>query len=386
MVFSYDYDFMKGIRIMNVFAFYLPQFHQTSENDQWWGEGFTEWTNIKNAKALFRGHIQPKKPLYENYYDLMDINIMKWQGELAREYGISGFCVYHYWFEGKKLLHKPMEQLLEHKDVYFPFFFCWANESWTNAWATSDGKPKMLMKQTYGAQKDWNNHFNYLLKFFNDDRYIKIGNKPILVIYRPEMIYNLNDMLDYFNKLSIEAGFDGLCYMSQQNEFLLHGGDNSRFDYRIEYQPGYSEYNTASNFDRNVNNIEEHLLRLLNDKLQIPTPKIKKLLIKDYDKLWTDILLHEPIDDKVVPGAFVGWDNTPRYKKNGKVVVGGTPLKFNHYFRELIKKAKQQYKKDMIFVFAWNEWTEGGYLEPDEENRYGYLEAIRDALEMENEI
>ena len=188
---------------MDVFAFYLPQYHQTIENDKWWGRDFTEWTNIKGAKPLFNGHNQPKKPLDNFYYNLLDINVMKWQGELARRYGISGFCVYHYWFEGKKLLHKPMEQLLEHKEIDFPFFFCWANESWTNAWATSGGKPKMLMKQTYGNREDWDNHFNYLVQFFNDERYIKINNKPIFVIYRPEQIHNLNEMLDYLNELAI---------------------------------------------------------------------------------------------------------------------------------------------------------------------------------------
>ena len=365
---------------MKIFAYYLPQFHKTQENDKWWGEDFTEWTNIKRAKPLFTGHNQPKIPLGDNYYDLLDINVMKWQGDLARRYGISGFCVYHYWFEGKKLLHKPMEQLLEHKEIDFPFFCCWANESWTNAWATSDGKPKMLMKQTYGNREDWDSHFNYLIQFFNDERYIKINNKPILVIYRPEQIHNLNDMLDYLNELSKKFGFDGICYMSQQVDFLLHGKDNSRFDYRIEYQPGYSEYNVASSYDRKINSIEDRLLRLLNDKLHIPTPKIKKLIIKDYDKIWKDILSHVPIDDKVVPGAFVGWDNTPRYKKNGKVIVGGNPTKFYQYFRHLIKKTKEQYNKDMIFVFAWNEWTEGGYLEPDKEFKYGFLEAIKKAL------
>ncbi|MBR3040957.1 MAG: glycoside hydrolase family 99-like domain-containing protein [Lachnospiraceae bacterium] len=371
---------------MDIYAYYLPQYHQTKENDKWWGEGFTEWCNIKKAQPLFSGHEQPKVPLNRNYYDLSDVEVMKWQGQLARKYGVSGFCVYHYWFEGRKLLHKPMEQLLKHKEIDFPYFFCWANESWTNAWATSKGKPRVLMQQTYGTKESWEKHFQYLLTFFRDERYIKKDNKPLFVIYRPEIISCLNEMLDYFQKRAIEVGYNGLCIISQQVYYLVNGADNSRFDYRIEYQPSYSEYKCASKLRNTINRMEENLMRFLNDRLHIATPKIKKLQIKSFDKLWQEAIQHKPIDSKVVPGAFVGWDNTPRYGKNGYVVHGGNPKKFYHYLRLLIRKTKQEYKKDMIFVFAWNEWTEGGYLEPDERYGYGYLKAIRRALEAEGEI
>ena len=371
---------------MDVYAFYLPQFHQTKENDLWWGEGFTEWENLKKAKALFSGHEQPKIPLDDNYYDLSDVNVMKWQGQIARKAGVSAFCVYHYWFEGKKLLHKPMEQLLKNKDIDFPYFFCWANESWTNTWAKAGGKPQILMRQTYGTQEKWEEHFRYLLPFFKDNRYIKKNHKLLFVIYRPEMVPCLEEMLSYFNKRAIEEGFDGFIFMSQQVDFLLNGYHNKIIDYRIEYQPAYAEDNCDSNIYRKINHFEEQILRLFNDKLNIPTPKIKKLKIKNYDKIWQDILKHKPLDEKVLPGAFTGWDNTPRYKEYGKVIQGGDPSKFYKYFRRLIKKTKEEYKKDMIFVFAWNEWTEGGYLEPDNKNKYGYLKAIRKALEDENEL
>ena len=371
---------------MDVFAFYLPQFHRTRENDRWWGEGFTEWNSIKQAQPLFDGHNQPKVPLNNYYYDLSDVNVMKWQSGLAKKAGITGFCVYHYWFEGKKLLQKPMEQLLQHKEIDFPFFFCWANESWTNAWAMSGGKPKMLICQTYGGQNAWEEHFKYLLPFFKDRRYIKRNNKLLFVIYRPETIPCLNEMLAYFNRRAVDEGFAGFIFMSQQVEFLINGGLNKTIDYRIEYQPNYSEANSNSKIERTINHIENMILRFLNDKLHIQTPKIKKLQIKDYDKIWRDILLHKPLDDKVIPGAFTGWDNTPRYKKHGKVIRGGNPVKFYQYFRKLIRKAKDDYKKDMIFIFAWNEWTEGGYLEPDNRYGYGYLKAIHKALKAEGEL
>ena len=371
---------------MDVFAFYLPQYHRTIENDKWWGEGFTEWENLKKAQPLFKGHNQPKVPLNNNYYDLSDVEVMKWQSQLAKKHGITGFCVYHYWFEGKKLLHKPMEQLLINKEIDFPYFFCWANESWTNTWAKAGGKPQILMRQTYGNKEKWEEHFQYLLPFFKDSRYIKKNNKLLFVIYRPEMIPCLDEMLGYFNQRAKEEGFSGFIYMSQQVEFLVNGSKNESIDYRIEYQPGYAEDHCDSSFGRNLNRFEEMLLRLLNDKLNIPTPKIKRLKIKSYDKIWRDIINHKPLDDRVIPGAFTGWDNTPRYKKYGKVIVGENPSKFYKYFRELIKKTREEYKKDLIFIFAWNEWTEGGYLEPDELYGYGFLKAIRKALEAEGEI
>ena len=365
---------------MDVFAFYLPQYHSTKENDEWWGKDFTEWVNIKNAKPLYKNHYQPRKPLNNNYYNLLDINTMKWQGKIAKKAGITGFCVYHYWFEGKQLLQKPMDILLKNKTIDFPFFFCWANESWTSAWATSKGKPRVLMLQTYGDISKWEQHFQYLLPFFKDERYIKRNNKPLFVIYRPERISCLNDMLDFFNMRAKEEGFDGLCFISQQVEYLLTGGDNPRFSYRIEYQPCYADYNITSPIRRSVNKLEDKILQLLNERISVATPKIKGLRLVSYDRLWLDIIKHKPIDDKVVPGAFVGWDNTPRYGRNGYVIQGGNPQKFYQYLKLLIKKTKFEYKKDMIFVFAWNEWTEGGYLEPDEKYRFGYLNAIRKAL------
>lgn len=370
---------------MNVYAFYLPQFHRTSENDQWWGEGFTEWVSIKNAKPLYEGHYQPREPLNGNYYDLSDVSVMEWQGSLAREYGISGFCVYHYWFEGKQLLQKPMEQLLEHKEIDFPYFFCWANESWTNAWATNDGKPKVLMLQGYGNEEKWELHFQYLLQFFNDNRYIKRSNKPLFVIYRPERIPCLNEMLDYLDRRAKEEGFDGICFISQQFEFLLNGGNNPRFAYRIEYQPCYSDYSCISSARRRINRMEDAVIRFFRERLKIATPKVKGLRRLSYDKLWQNILQHKPLDERVLPGAFVGWDNTPRYKNKGYVIDGSDPSKFQKYFKQLIQKTKTEYKKDMIFVFAWNEWAEGGYLEPDEKYGYGYLNAIKHALQDEKD-
>ena len=171
---------------MKIIAFYLPQFHRVPENDKWWGEGFTEWTNTSRAKPLFVGHRQPRIPQNENYYDLLNPEVQEWQANLARKFGIFGFCYYHYWFNGKRLLEKPLETVLSTGKPDFPFCLSWANEPWTKTWEGND--KEVLMAQTYGDEADWLEHINYLLKCFKDDRYIKVDGCPQFLIYRPGSI------------------------------------------------------------------------------------------------------------------------------------------------------------------------------------------------------
>lgn len=373
---------------MKVIAFYLPQFHRTKENDEWWGEGFTEWENMKNAKPQFKGHYQPRIPLNNNYYDLLDDNIKKWQIELARENGIYGFCVYHYWFEGKQLLHVPMEQYLSNKELDFPFCFSWANETWTNAWAMDAKKRKVLALQTYGGEEAWKNHFEYLLPFFKDDRYIKINDKPLMVIYRPELIGCLNKMIDFWQKLAVKNGLPGLTIASQHRFFAIDNNiDKSRIDFMIEYQPAFANYDSSTKTDVIANKLKMKILNIY-EKLTGKSLRnsLKKLEKSDYDEKWQNVIKRMPMNDKMIPGAFVDWDNTPRYGSRGSVFIGGNPVKFKKYFKKQLIHAKKDYKKDMLFIFAWNEWAEGGYLEPDEENGDAYLKAIKESLEELNEM
>lgn len=371
---------------MKVIAFYLPQYHRTKENDEWWGEGFTEWTSMKNAKCLYKDHYQPRIPLGGNYYDLSDIETMKWQAGIAKEHGIYGFCVYHYWFEGKQLLQKPMENYLTDKSIHFPYCFCWANETWTNAWASDSKNPKVLMKQTYGNKAAWKKHFEYLLPFFNDERYIKTDNKPLFVIYRPEQIEPLNEMLDYFNKMAVRNGFAGIEFASQQKDFHLNRNDDSRFSYKIEYQPDLAQYDIKSWHEKKIDSIKDMILTFMQKHMGRSIRKVKNLTIQDYDKVWNAILKNNPKDSKMLPGAFVDWDNTPRYGKKGKVIQGATPQKFYHYMKKQIIHAREDYRKDMLFLFAWNEWAEGGYMEPDQKYGFGYLKALKKALEDTGEF
>lgn len=368
---------------MKVIAFYLPQFHTTPENDKWWGKGFTEWKNMKSAKPLFNGHYQPRVPLNNNYYDLSNTETLKWQTKIAKKYGIHGFCCYHYWSAGKMLLQKPMEMYLNDKDCDLPFCFSWANETWTNAWAVGKGaERKVLWKQEYGEEEEWEQHFNYLLPFFKDSRYMKEDNKPLMVIYRPQYITDLNRRLAYYNRRACEEGFDGMIFASQDVSFYLEKDINkTQFKYQIEYQPRYAFYDMSSWIGKKKDILWAKAQAWVRDHFRsFRSIKREKLDICSYDDVWHAVLNRKP-EVGCIPGAFTDWDNTPRYKKRGKVLTGASPDKFRKYFEKQLIRARDEYKSDYIFIFAWNEWCEGGYLEADEKYKYGYLEAIKNSLD-----
>lgn len=373
-----------------VIAFYLPQYHCIPENDKWWGKGFTEWTNTRKAKPLFKGHYQPKTPLNENYYNLLDPKVMEEQSKLAQKYGVSGFCYYHYWFKnGKKLLEKPIEAMLKNKNISIPFCLCWANENWTRRW--DGGKNEIIMEQDYGDEQEWEQHFSYLLPFFKDERYIRINNKPVFVIYKPQLIPKLKKMLNFFKKSAKANGLDGIVFLSQHPSWILDKKYNpSYFDYLIEFEPFFT-YSTKdkkvdiSNYSKtnkvwNIINENEILLLLLNYVKKIRDKVIKEknidntlLQIKDYDEYWSYILNNRVTSSKLIRGAFTDWDNTAR-KKNGMMFKGASPEKFEQYFKKLVEDNTSI--DNLIFINAWNEWAEGAYLEPDMKYGYAYLNAL----------
>lgn len=378
---------------MKIIAFYLPQFHNIPENSEWWGDGFTEWVNVKKAKPLFDGHDQPRVPLNNNYYNLLDDNVKIWQANLAKKYGIYGFAYYHYWFGGKLLLEKPMEQMLKNKKIDIPFCISWANEPWTKAWV-GDVKT-FLITQKYGEEKEWREHFDYLLPFFQDKRYIKINGKPLFIIYRPEVIPCLNEMLDCWSNWALEEGFPGMSFAYQTNTFdLIKGHDDSRFDYNIEFQPGYALMNmkkgkcdTLRALRRRVQQFVERHFGI--DIYRYGMSNLSKVMNTNrisYDAAWEQIIKTRPTTPKNIPGAFVGWDNSPRHGERGRIFLGDTPEKFEKYMTIQINNAREYYHSDMIFMYAWNEWAEGGYLEPDTRNGYKNLEAIKKALEANGEF
>jgi len=370
---------------MKIISFYLPQFHEMEENNRWWGKGFTEWTNMKKAKPLFPDHNQPRIPLNENYYDLLDKNTMLWQSSIAKKNGVYGFCFYHYWFGDLQLMEKPLEIFLNNSDIDIHFCFSWANESWTRAWASK--KDEILVEQKYGGRDEWQRHFDYLLPFFKDERYILEDGKPVFIIYRPENIPCLNEMLLYFETLAKQNGFTGMCFMYQQVAFKKCGeNDDSLFSYNIEYQPAYALYDMKKEKKQNI--IVSGLKRIKR-RFHIKTRGVRNALTSvtriSYDALWREILAAKP-DGKSVAGAFVDWYNTPRRGNKGWLCDNVSVDSFQKYFSLLVDKVMTEYSTDYIFVFAWNEWAEGGYLEPDEKNEYGYLEAIRKVLSDKDQL
>ena len=376
----------KGVKII---PFYLPQFHTIPENDEWWGEGFTEWTNVKKARPLFEGHDQPRVPMNNNYYNLLDDEVKLWQAKLAKEYGIFGFCYYHYWFkDGRQLLEKPAEQMLKNKEIDIPFCFCWANENWSKNW--DGGNREVIMEQDYGNQEDWEKHYQYFSHFFHDERYITVHGKPLLIIYKPEQIVDAQQMITYFRRRAKEEGFPGLCCAFQ---FPMYYSDMfyraDIFDYRIGFEPVYSRNAEKLGHPGTAKKVE--LLRMIlgenavsnyrrsrQNKCGSNWEKPQHLSMYFYDETWEKIL-NNRWTEEFLPGAFVDWDNTPR-NKHGVMYEGFSIGKFGEYMKRLVKRAEEE-KKPMIFINAWNEWGEGAFLEPDE--RYGYqkLEAIKKALE-----
>lgn len=352
-----------------ILAFHLPQYHTFKENDEWWGKGFTEWVNVKKAKPLYNGHNQPRVPLNRDYYNLMEYETRKWQADLAKKYGIYGFCYYHYWFNGRMLMEKPCEALLEEKDIDFPFCFCWANEPWTRAW---DGKSKeVIMPQEYGDKKEWKAHIDYLLKFFKDQRYIKVDGAPMFVLYRTNNIDRCDDMVEFWDKECKKNGFTGIHIVEERNNFQNEPCCQNSQAY-LDFEPMH------------VWKWEKHGLAKVKDV-------IDNHLVKDitkrsyyrfsYDDYWKKILnAKETVSDKShYLGAFVDWDNTSRRAKNGLVCIGVTPEKFSSYLEKLLNIAEKK-NSSFIFLNAWNEWAEGTYLEPDEKNFYGFLEAVKKAV------
>lgn len=346
---------------MKLIAFLLPQFHRIEENDRWWGEGFTEWTNVRKAAPLYPGHKQPRQPMNGYYYDLTDPAARAWQAHIAKTHGLYGFCYYHYWFKGKRLLEKPLQGVLDSKSPDFPFCLSWANEPWTRNW---DGlESDVLMPQEYGDEADWEEHFDYLLTVFRDKRYIRVNGKPMFLIYRPASIPRIEEMIALWQELARKNGLKGLHLVRTLGGFPA--GNAQGFEASVEFEPHYT-------FSHG---------QLRNQWSLIPVEGRQHMAL-DYDRVWTSILERTPHRDgeRIYPGAFVHWDNTPRRGVAGQSCVGMTPRKFEWYLTRQIAKAREAYGSPFLFLNAWNEWAEGAYLEPDQEHGYRMLEAVRRAV------
>ena len=342
---------------MKKFAFFLPQFHEIEENNKWWGYGFTEWTNVKNAKSLFKGHKQPAEPL-DGYYNLLDKETVLNQTTLANNYKIDGFIYYHYYFEGKKLLEKPAENLLKWKDIKQHFFFCWANHSW---YKSVNGKKELLIEQNYGNYNDWEKHFDYLLPFFKDARYEKKDNKPIFMIFNSD--FNKKEKIfDFFNQKCIENGFKGIYIINSCKSIDEYKRVSSiSTTYSSMYylrEPAYSLKLYKNNFIRK----KDKIFKKIFSKYPI-TYSGNKIIKKSIKKLVKgDLIIH---------GLFFSWDNTPRHKSNGYIIKR---INKKNIFKYLNLISDEEY----LFINAWNEWSEGMILEGTKEDKYLYLDWLHD--------
>jgi len=356
-------------------AFYLPQFHRIPENDEWWGEGFTEWVNVQKSTPLFPGHVQPEIPLDGKYYDLLDPDVQRWQAAIAKKYGVNGFCYYHYWFDGKLLLEKPMENMLEHADIDIPFCVCWANETWSRTWNGAESNI-LIAQNNSESMQGRKKHFDYLRPFFLDPRYIKIDNRPLFIVYKPQLFEKMNEMITEWNAYAKELGFDGICWVYQHYSAFVPKVKEI-FDWGIEFEPFYTVNRIAK---KSPDGFVSHIVRRLRSKIKEAVRRARKYPKRyRYEDIWNDITTRE-VEEKHALGAFSSWDNTPRMGRNGTVFAGASPEKFRTYFSKQIDRIQKHDIPQFIFVNAWNEWGEGAHLEPDKKNGYGYLEGIRSVM------
>lgn len=351
--------------IARLIAFYLPQYHPIPENDDWWGKGFTEWTNTAKAKPLFLGHYQPHVPADLGFYDLRVPETRAAQAEMARAHGIEAFCYYHYWFGGTRLLERPFNEVLESGEPDFPFCLCWANATWSGIW---HGNPnRILMEQTYPGTADYEAHFNELLKAFKDKRYLTVDGKPLFIIYKPRDVPNVQDVAKLFREMAERAGLPGL--------YLVGVAHHDNWDPK------------ANGFDAVV------LQNLPGLKSQIPWryPLLKlkaklgghRLTMYKYKDLLDTFIPDKTRQLEYLPCLISSWDNTPRSGMNGLVMEGSTPELFRQSVHQALDKvAEKPPEHRLVFLKSWNEWAEGNHMEPDLRDGHSYLEALRDEIKL----
>jgi lipopolysaccharide biosynthesis protein len=352
-----------------VIAFYLPQFHQIPENNEWHGKGFTEWTNVTKAVPQFLGHHQPQLPIDVGFYDLASPKVMYRQVELAKQYGLYGFCFHYYWFSGgKRLLETPIFNWLNNKDLDFPFCLCWANENWSKLW--DGGNREVLLKQESKAE-DAEDFFRDILPFLQDERYIRMEGKPMLTIYRPNL-FEKEEMLKFsvkLRELAIKAGLPGLWLNMVGVDYFEGTASEWGFDGLVEFPPMRIT----------------HLRKYVTDGNPI-NPDFKGFVYTMEESIESGAIFENKVTDvPVFRGCFPRWDNTARKAYSNASTYLQSPETFRKWLSGLLKWTKENNspEKQLIFINAWNEWAEGAQLEPDSRYGYAYLQSVKDAIEHE---
>lgn len=361
-----------------VIAFYLPQFHPIRENNKWYGEGFTEWTNVAKAKPLFRGHYQPIVPADLGFYDLRLPEVREAQVKLAKEAGVTAFCYYHYWFGGKQMMQDILEDVVRRGKPDFPFCVCWANLSWyKKEWNpdTESLKEDIIMEQTYPGDADIIAQFDYLLPIFKDKRYLKIDGKLVFFIYQVQFLPNFLHFKEMWECLAKEKGLPGFYYLtyttSKEN---VHSERLNQCD-GIVLSLISNALNKGKNKSRYVNFIKNKLKAIFG----MPWRKVNYADVIDY--LVDDLAKEE----KIIPVIVPNWDHTARRGRAATLFHRSTPELFKKHVLKVIRMIKYKpYNHQIIFLKSWNEWAEGNYLEPDLLHGKGYIKALREALDSIN--
>lgn len=354
-------------------AIYLPQFHPIPENDRWWGKGFTEWTNVAKSLPRFDGHYQPHLPADLGFYDLRLKEARLAQEATAKEFGIHGFCYYHYWFNGKKILQEPLDRKLQNLNEDLPFMMCWANENWTRIW--DGGSNQVLMHQEYNVEDD-KAHIQHLINYFKDERYIKVDGKPVFIIYRPKFFPDIEKTIKLWREEVKKAGFPDLYLGFSQNMEHQFEPTTKGFDFGFEFQPNFS------NVSQNViysHNRYERIMRKVKKKFKIGVKRLE--CYYDYDS-FAKKQVEVGFKKDIYPGITPMWDNSARRKEEPFILHESTPDKYKKWLQHI----KENYPwadmpESFLFINAWNEWAEGCHLEPCQKWGTQYLEVTKEVLQ-----
>ena len=343
-----------------IIAFYLPQFHPIPENDEWWGKGFTEWTNVSKAVPNFKGHYQPHLPGELGFYDLRIRDVQRRQVELAKKYGIYGFCFYYYWFAGKRLLELPLDQYITDPYLDLPFCLCWANENWTRRW---DGAEHEVLIEQVHTEYEYSHFIRDISPYFRDHRYIRVDGKPILIVYRVNLLLNPKKATEIWRSECRRMGV-GEIYLVAAQSFDVTDPRQYGFDAAIEFPPhgaGNSIVSPAS--------------------VEMTNPKFRGY-IYDYCSAARIMLEKKPIDYTLFKTVMVSWDNTARKQNDSNIFINSSPSAYQKWLEDAMRYSQEYLPEDRQFVFinAWNEWAEGTHLEPDQKYGYAYLQATALAL------
>lgn len=364
-------------------AFYLPQFHPIPENDVWWGKGFTEWTNVVTGRPRFPGHYQPHLPADLGFYDLRLAETRIAQADLARNFGIEGFCYYHYWFKGKRLLQRPLDDMLASGTPSFPFCLCWANESWSRTWSGRDHD--VLMRQDYD-EADHAAHINWLVEVFQDPRYIRVDGRPLFLIYQAENIPDVTGMLRSWRAAATRLGLEPyLCAVHTGFSSLDPAGLRALgFDGVVEFEPNREHFPVAKNPTGHAVSLARRLLPLrLYDMLRDSGWLGRRTLntIVDYRAYVERSMARPVLDDTAFPCVFPSWDNTVR-RTSATIIENHDPAEYRRWLAHAVSRVEGRSPDErLVFINAWNEWAEGCHLEPDQWHGKAFLEATADIIE-----